>query len=512
VEELAVNSPTNLLLGKPPHRSAPTFPDNFMNRANTRSADLASATAPAGLLLRKRSALSWSFQYASKRGLLVLGFFLTLSMLFGVEKPVQTAAAEQALDPQELLRQAERCRKILRENIIDFYLPASIDQKNGGYLESLRDGRFVATGEKFLTLQARQLWFFSTLAIEGYEKEKALSAAQSGFKFLQARMFDPVHGGYYSKVTDDGSPRDTRKHAYLNSFALYGLTAYAQATRDPAALEAAGRLFHVLDEKAYDRQNGGYIEFFYRDWTPVEDRTESGYVGAIGHKTYNTHLHLLEAFAELYRAWPDNLLARRLQELITINTSTVRYPRADSNVDAFHRDWQVVVEPRNLRASYGHDVECAWLTLDAVRTLGLTPIPYRNWAEALCRSSIEHGYDRKHGGFYSSGPLGQRADDTKKIWWVQSEALVGLLEMFKLTGQREYYDLFSQTLDFTEEHQVAKEGSWWATRAADGSATADRQRSGPWQGAYHSGRAMILCAKQLEGLAQSLPGAPSQPR
>jgi mannobiose 2-epimerase len=197
--------------------------------------------------------------------------------------------------------------------------------------------------------------------------------------------------------------------------------------------------------------------------------------------------------------------------LITINTSTVRTPIVESNVDAFHRDWRVVDDPRNLRASYGHDVECAWLTLDAVRTLGISTDLFRSWAEALCQSSIKHGFDGQHGGFFSSGPLGKPADDTKKIWWVEAEAIVSMLDMFQLTGNTMYYDLFSRTLDFVEKHQVAEEGSWWATRAADGSAANDRQRTGPWQGGYHAGRSMILAAKALDRIAAGVevPRSPS---
>jgi cellobiose epimerase len=242
----------------------------------------------------------------------------------------------------------------------------------------------------------------------------------------------------------------------------------------------------------------------------VTEMRESGYVGAIGHKTYNTHLHLLESFAELYKVWPDPLLGRRLQELIAINTSTVRIPRVESNVDAFLRDWQVVNEPRNLRASYGHDVECVWLALDAARTMGFPLELYRSWAKGLCQSSIEYGFDQQHGGFYSSGPLGKPADDLKKIWWVEAEALVSMLDMFKLTRDPHYYDLFARTLDFTEKHQVAKEGSWWATRLADGSPAADKQRTGPWQAGYHAGRAMMLCAKGLEQLAVGMEASPSR--
>ena len=145
------------------------------------------------------------------------------------------ASPPQTIGPnkEQLLAQAQQCRELLRTSLIQFYLPACVDQANGGYLESLRGGKFALTGEKFLTLQARQLWFFSTLAIEGYETERALAAARSGFSFIQTKMRDAQNGGYYSKVTDEGGPRDPRKHAYLNSFALYGLTAYYRATKAP---------------------------------------------------------------------------------------------------------------------------------------------------------------------------------------------------------------------------------------------------------------------------------------
>jgi mannobiose 2-epimerase len=72
--------------------------------------------------------------------------------------------------------------------------------------------------------------------------------------------------------------------------------------------------------------------------------------------------------------------------------------------------------------------------------------------------------------------------------------------MFKLTGRREYHDAFAQTLDFVEKHQVAAKGSWWATRKADGSADGT-SRTSMWQGAYHNGRAMLLCARLLDELA-----------
>jgi cellobiose epimerase len=410
-------------------------------------------------------------------------------------------AAEPTAD--ELRAQAERCKRLLRESLIRFYLPRSLDHEHGGYHEILKDGQFANYGEKFLTLQARHVWFFATLAQEGYERNDSLAAAKHGFEFLQAKFRDSQHGGYYSKVTDAGEPKDPRKHSYLNSFALYAFAAYYKASLNPRALAAAQELFGVLEARAHDSEHGGYLEFFERDWKPVTDPQAQGYVGAIGHKTYNTHLHLLESFAELFRVWPDEKVRRRLAELLIINTSTILIPEVSSNVDAFERNWNIVRTPRNLRASYGHDVECVWLVLDAARTIGNSPSLLLNWARGLTESSLEFGFDRQHGGFYAGGPLGKPADDLKKTWWVQTEALLGLLEMYRLTKDARYWDAFSKTLDFCEKFHIAEEGGWWATREADGSPANDKSRTGPWQGGYHAGRALMLSAKWLNQLAEA---------
>ncbi len=135
-----------------------------------------------------------------------------------------------------------------------------------------------------------------------------------------------------------------------------------------------------------------------------------------------------------------------------------------------------------------------------------SPALHRSWAEALCGYSLKHGYDHERGGFFYTGPLGKPATDQRKEWWVEAEALVAMLELYQLTGKQEYYTTFSQTLDFIEKYQVAPQGSWWATRSADGSPQGTT-RTSPWQGAYHNGRAMILCAKRLDQLAQQVPPA-----
>ena len=157
-------------------------------------------------------------------------FLLTLLTATATPAPGGPQPAPAKPSPADLQAQARRCRHILKTSIIDFYLPACLDKANGGYFESLKGDRFGPTGEKFLTQQARQLWFFSTLARAGVEKDAALAAAKHGFDFLEGQFRDRTHGGYFAKVADAGQPTDRRKHVYLNAFALFGLAAYHRAS------------------------------------------------------------------------------------------------------------------------------------------------------------------------------------------------------------------------------------------------------------------------------------------
>ena len=424
----------------------------------------------------------------------VIVVFILISL--GVHK----TAGAQSSAPVSSQQQADRCRKILQESIIDFYLPACVDKQDGGYLEILdAKGKFATSDEKFLTLQVRQMWFFSTLMIAGIEKEQSLTAADSGYTFLQQYFLDKDNGGYFTKVSAKGVPTDRRKHIYPSSFVIYGLVEYHRATGKQEPLQEALAMFRLLEDKCHDPENGGYNEFFEDDWELISGDGHSGYIGDLGTKTYNSHLHLLEAFAQLYRATSDELVGTRLKELIDICTKKVRHPSAPCNLDGWTPDWKLIDTPKNVRASYGHDVECAWLVLDAADAVKARTPELEAWAIEICEHAISFGHDQKHGGFFYSGPVGSESDDRKKEWWTQSEALVALLTMKQLTGDAKYQVLFNQTLDFVEKFHVAKEGGWWANLNEDGSLKDYRPRTSMWQGGYHNGRAMLMCEQLLRG-------------
>ncbi len=419
---------------------------------------------------------------------------LSLALLVFALLSVQSLAWSNKASDMNLARQ---CRSLLETSILDFYLPNSIDRKHGGYLEELNSQGEFTCEEKFLTLQARQIWFLSAMANAGIRRDDTLAAARNGYEFLRRHFYDSGNGGYFTKVKRDGTPSDRRKHVYPLSFVIYALVEFARASGEQQPLDSAMELFNALESHCYDRQHGGYHEFFEDDWKPVQDPNAAGYVGAIGTKTYNSHLHLMEAMTPLYLATRDDRVRQRLAELVQIITVSVRFPHHPCNVDAWKPDWSMVDTPQNLRASYGHDVECVWLTLEATKALGRPSGSLSNWARSLADNALEFGFDERHGGFFYTGPIGQSSDDRKKEWWTQAEAMVGMLTMNRLTSDQRYRDAFDRTFSFVAEHQISDRGGWWATVQENGTPSESGSRTSMWHGAYHNGRALLLCERLL---------------
>jgi cellobiose epimerase len=392
-------------------------------------------------------------------------------------------------------------RQNLDEAVVAFWYPRSIDRTHGGYLLAFdRDGRRTADASKMIVTQARMVWLSARLARAGYRTDEMREAARHGFRFLADRMWDAEHGGFVWEVDETGTRvLEPHKHLYGQAFALYGLAEYYRASQDREALQLAERLFALMEERAYDRRHGGYIEFFARDWSaPPPGAT--AYLGPPNDaKRMNTHLHLLEAFTTLYLAAPSPLVRERLLELVTIQTNAVVRKRLGACTDEYRPDWTPVLTPEAARVSYGHDIENIWLVADAIDALGRSNAPLVDLYRALFTYSRTHGYDERDGGFYDSGPFDAPADRRDKIWWVQAEALVSALTMYRLTGDRHYADVFTQTWRWTHTRQTDwTNGEWFEIVGVDGTPRGGKAHR--WKAGYHNGRALVEAIRIIEGL------------
>src|SRR5690606_7613542 len=225
-------------------------------------------------------------------------------------------------------------------------------------------------------------------------------------------MWDNENGGFYDLVSKEGIPiqsQNPQKSAYGNAFAIYGLAAYYKASGNKKALELAKKTFHWLEEHSHDKVNKGYFQSLELDGTPIKRDDSFLSTSEIGYKDQNSSIHLLEAFTELYHSWPDELLKQRLEELLVLIRDTIVNEDHYMNL-FFTEDWTPLsfkgASKENIakhyyldHVSFGHDVETAYLLLEASEALEREDHEYTlEVGKAMVDHSLENGWDNNLGG------------------------------------------------------------------------------------------------------------------
>ena len=408
----------------------------------------------------------------------------------------------------------------LNKGILDTWYPRTIDSVYGGFLSDF-DYKWELKGpqNKMIVTQSRHVWTCSTVA-EFYPERKDyfLKMASHGVQFLKDKMWDTKFGGFFNLVDQKGNALKSGKadriikEAYGNAFAIYGLAAYVRQTNDTSALSMAKKTFLWLDQHSYDPQYGGYFQFLETDGTPLKD----GFLG-VPPKDQNGSIHLLEAFTELYRVWPDPLVKERLlmmlglvrdqithtkgylQLFLNLDLSPVSY--RDSAEDVRKNQW------RHDHISFGHDVETAFLMLEASEIAGLEndTLTLRK-AKKMVDHSIENGWDKTVGGFYEAGYYFKGQDtvtiikDTKN-WWAQAEGLNSLLLMaeFFPDDPHNYKSLFLKEWEYIDTYLIDHEyGDWYSNGIDKEPGERLAMKSHIWKGNYHTSRSLMNCMKRLD--------------
>lgn len=404
---------------------------------------------------------------------------------------IVTIASAAAADSHRRT-QARALEDQLTGKVLPYWFNSAVDRERGGYvLADDGTGGPDAPAEKQLVSQARMIWGFSLAHRKGYSdaRHDYLEAAAQGYRFLTGSFLDREHGGYYWTTDLGGKPLNRRKIVYGEAFVIYGFVEYFRASRDREALDRAMDLYRVLQKHAYDPEHGGWVEHFTEDWTPLLSPSPEAIVEVAGFKSANTHLHLMEALTELYAETGDRAVRKSLEESLRLNMKYF-YPK-DAGRSCFHRqlDWGAVTNASSAGLSYGHNVEFAWLMVRAQKVLGQTPA----WPHfhAHVEHALRHGYDHQLGGVYNRGFDDQPANNTDKIWWVQSEMLAALTDGLSVRERRDYNQALDSLLDWIARHQSdPRDGIWYDTVAADGSPKG-RAKAHNWKANYHDVRAIV---------------------
>lgn len=377
------------------------------------------------------------------------------------------------------------------QSILQYWMLRVPDGKNGGFFGRIDEhDQPVPDAQKGLVLHSRILWTFSS-AWRHTGRAVYRSMASGAYEYLITHFLDPVDGGAFWSLDATGTPLDTRKQLYGQAFALYGISEYFIAGGDRSALEEAVRFYRLIEKQGHDPVYQGYFEAFSRNWTTLEDVRLSD-KDANEKKSMNTHLHILEAYANLYRAWPDAGLGDSIRRLLEVFARHILH-RSTAHLGLFFtEDWR----PRSAIVSYGHDIEAAWLLHESAIALGDAYWMARTSEFALrLAGAAAEGLDMDGGLWYEKE--GDRLV-REKHWWPQAEAMVGFLHAGVISGEERWTLLSARVWDFVKRyirHPLGKEWYWGVT--ADHLPMPRQDKAGFWKCPYHNSRACIEIIRLL---------------
>lgn len=384
-------------------------------------------------------------------------------------------------------------------NILAFWMQHAIDEKNGGFVGKMDNNNHSDhKAPKGAVLNARILWTFSA-ACRHTGKNEYRVIADRAFTYLMNHFLDDVYGGVYWSVDAQGKPLNTRKQIYALAFTIYGLSEYYRATSKFRALQACQELFDWIEKYSFDLENGGYYEAFSREGQLLDDLRLSE-KDRNDPKTMNTHLHVLEAYTNLYHIWPDKFLAQQLEALLKTFLNYIIDVKTSHLKLFFTREWYVTAD----LISYGHDIEASWLLLEAAEVLGKKELIKKVKEVAISMVQATTEGLQPDGSLYHELNKEENHYDTHREWWVSAEAMVGFLNAYQVTGEEHFLAKSWNAWQFIQRHLLDKiKGEWFWGVFDDYSIMQKEDKVGFWKCPYHNARAcmevMLRCQSELLG-------------
>jgi len=378
-------------------------------------------------------------------------------------------------------------------NILTFWLRFCVDNEKGGFYGQLDNNNKVVTGApKGSVLNSRILWTFSA-AGSFHDNSGYITLATRAFEYISNNFYDNEFGGVYWMIDVDGRPLDTRKQIYALAFCIYGMSEYYAATQHKPALDMAIALFNTIEERSYDNNYKGYFEAFARNWGPLDDVRLSA-KDANEKKTMNTHLHVIEAYCNLYKVWPGALLREKITALLEVFDAYMINKSSGHLELFFNEQWQVKPDV----ISYGHDIEAAWLLQQCAEIIGddLWISVMKAHAVTISKAAAE-GLDSDGGLWYEYNPQEKKLIK-EKHWWPQAEAMVGFFNTWQIRGDEGFLHQSYNNWLFTKQYIIDnKHGEWYWGVTGDHEVMAGQDKAGFWKCPYHNARACMELIKRI---------------
>lgn len=375
----------------------------------------------------------------------------------------------------------------LLDKVVPFWLDKSQDKEYGGYFSCLdRDGSVFDT-DKFIWLQAREVWMFATLYNKVEKRQDWLDCAVQGAEFLKKHGHDGNLCWYFS-LDREGRPLVAPYNIFSYTFAVIAFGQLYLATGNDEYRDIAKRTFDIVLSKV-DNPKG--------QWNKAV-------AGTRNLKSFALPMILCNVALEIESLLDPAFLTQTIDTCVHEVMDVFYRPELGlvvENVNADNNELVDCFEGRQLTP--GHAIEAMWFIMDLGKRLGRQELIDK--AVKIALAEAEYGWDKEYGGiYYFMDRLGhpcQQLEWDQKLWWVHIETLITMLKGYELTGNKQCLEWFERVHDYVWSHFTDSEYPEWYGYLNRRGEVLLPLKGGKWKGCFHVPRGLFQCWQTLERIA-----------
>ncbi len=402
---------------------------------------------------------------------------------------------------------AHQYKTALLDDVLPFWENHSLDSQYGGYFTCLDRAGQVYDSDKFIWLQNRQVWTFSTLAqqLQGQVSDERIdqwkAIARHGADFLAQKGRDS-NGNWYFSLNQSGQPLTQPYNIFSDCFAAMAFSQYAKATgHEPSkdiALQAYGNVL-----RRQSNPKGQY---------------NKAYPGTRSLKSFAVPMILANLTLEMDWLLPPEQLDKVLEQTVTEVMTDFWDSDRGLMREAVAPDGAIVDSYEGRLINPGHGIEAMWFMMDIAQRRGDTSLTHK--AVDIVLNILDFAWDSTHGGLFyfmdADGHPPQQLEWDQKLWWVHLETLVALAMGHHLTGRQDCWEWYEKVHEYSWSHfadaiVTGGGGEWFGYLNRQGEVLLNL-KGGKWKGCFHVPRAMLLCWQQFAVLAAKESGASTSRR
>lgn len=375
----------------------------------------------------------------------------------------------------------------LLNNVIPFWEKYSIDKEYGGFFTCLdRTGKIFDT-DKFIWLQGRQVWMFSSLYNKVEKRDNWLQIAEHGAAFLEKYGHNDK-GDWYFSLNREGKPLVAPYNIFSDCFATMAFGQLAKATGNDHYSDMAARTFNNILSR--EKNPKGAFNKTISGTRPLKNFSLPMILSNLALEIE----HLLD------KNFVDQTIDRVIHEVMEVfYDKQSGLIRENVNADGSFSD---SFEGRLLNP--GHGIEAMWFIMDLAE---------RNKDSALYEKAVKitldilnYSWDEEFGGiFYFMDIMGkppQQLEWDQKLWWVHIETLISLIKGYYYTKNPDCLKWFSKVHDYTWSRFADPEyGEWFGYLNRRGEVLLPL-KGGKWKGCFHVPRGLYQVWTILEKLQE----------